>query len=144
MKYVFEDRQGNLWLALGKGISEIEYKSPVFICDGRSDLTGLVLSVIKHNGNLYAGTTMGLYSLVRENSGLEGAASPDKFRPLAGIPDNCRSLLSIDGSLLAVAAAREESGREFELQIEPEAILTLYSDGPTILAYLRARRATCA
>jgi signal transduction histidine kinase/DNA-binding NarL/FixJ family response regulator len=93
LKYVFEDSQGNLWLALSKGISKIEYASPFSIYDERSNLAGSVLSVTRHNNGLYAGTSSGLYSL----------ASPgkSKFRTVPGVSGNCFSILSAGDSILA-------------------------------------------
>lgn len=98
VKYVFEDRQGNLWSALEKGITCIEYKSPISFYDSSSGLDGLVLSIIKHNNTLFAGTTRGLYYLVEEK---ENRSSPGKFIRLPGISDYCWSFLSADDSLLA-------------------------------------------
>jgi signal transduction histidine kinase/DNA-binding response OmpR family regulator len=94
VKYVFEDSQGNLWLCLDKGISKIEYTSQVSIYDDRSNLPGNVQSVTRHNKNLYAGTTSGLFFL----------DSPHGFRLAAGITNNCWSLLSIEDSLLAATS----------------------------------------
>jgi len=96
VKYVFEDFQGNLWLALEKGISKIEYATPISVYnDDRSNLPGLVLSVIQHgpNNNLYVGTTQGLFYL----------ASPHdvKFQSVPGITKACHYLLYIEDSLLA-------------------------------------------
>jgi hypothetical protein len=50
--YVFEDFQGDIWLALNKGISKIEYSSPFSIYDDkRSNLPGIVLSAVKRKGD---------------------------------------------------------------------------------------------
>ncbi|MCP5104239.1 MAG: hypothetical protein GY950_12705, partial [bacterium] len=92
--YVFEDNRGNLWLCLSKGISKIEYTSPISVHDKRSNLSGLVLSVIKHRDNLYVGTSKGLYSL----------ESPFKFRLIPGINGDCWSLLSTRDAILAAAS----------------------------------------
>lgn len=100
VRYVFEDKQGSLWLALDRGISRIEYSSPFFLYDDRAGLPGIVISVVRHRGDLYAGTSQGLYVL-----------RPDEkiFRPILlskdGIPGNCSSLLSVDHSLLIAATA---------------------------------------
>jgi signal transduction histidine kinase/DNA-binding response OmpR family regulator/ligand-binding sensor domain-containing protein len=93
MNSVFEDFQGNLWLPLTKGISKIEYVSPFSIYDERSNLRELVLSVVKHHGELYAGTTSGLYFLK--------SPFPHSFRHVPGITTNCWSLLSTGDSVLA-------------------------------------------
>ncbi|UCH93548.1 MAG: hypothetical protein JSV88_25205, partial [Candidatus Aminicenantes bacterium] len=92
IKYIFEDNQGNLWLCLDNGISKIEFASPFFVYNGRSDLPGIALSVIRYHKGLYVGTTKGLYVL-RPGS--------KTFHPAAGISSNCWDLLSIDNSLLA-------------------------------------------
>lgn len=95
IKYVYEDSRGNLWLALEKGISKIEYASPFTVYDERSDLPGLVLCVTKHEteNRLFAGTTWGLYLL----------ESQGKFRPVPGISSMVHSLLPVTDSLLAAS-----------------------------------------
>ena len=45
VKFVFEDAGGNLWLALNRGITKIEYASPFSIYDDRSNLPGQVLGM---------------------------------------------------------------------------------------------------
>jgi signal transduction histidine kinase/DNA-binding response OmpR family regulator len=98
VKYVFEDFQGNLWLALEKGISKIEYSTPISIYDeDRSNLPGLVLSIIRHDpGNdLYVGTTHGLYML--------DSPSSTKFRHIPINCGQCWSLLSVNDHLLAAS-----------------------------------------
>jgi len=94
VKYVFQDLQGNLWLCLNNGISKIEYNSPISIYDTRTNLPGIVLSVVRHQNNLYTGTANGLYYY----------QSPLNFQSKAGIPGNCKSLLSHDDCLLAATA----------------------------------------
>ncbi|MCP5045549.1 MAG: response regulator [bacterium] len=91
VKSVYEDLHGNLWLALEKGISKIEYTSPFTVYDDRSDLPGLVLSVTKHKDTIYAGTTWGLYYL----------SGSGKFLPVPGVSGFCHSLLSTGDGLLA-------------------------------------------
>jgi ligand-binding sensor domain-containing protein len=93
--YVLEDTQGNIWLCLDNGISKIEYASPFFIYDNRSGLPRIILSVVRHNNDLYAGTVNGLYVL---RSHLKA------FQPVPGISGNCWSLLSIEDSILAATS----------------------------------------
>jgi ligand-binding sensor domain-containing protein len=90
---VFEDSRGNLWLALNKGTAKVECASPFSFYDDRSDLPGLVLSVVKHDNHVYTGTSSGLYFL----------ASPNRFRPVLTV-SNCMSLLSIGKSLFAATS----------------------------------------
>jgi signal transduction histidine kinase/DNA-binding response OmpR family regulator/ligand-binding sensor domain-containing protein len=89
--YLFEDIQKNLWLCLSKGILKIEYSSPISIYDERSNLSGIVLSVVKHQNDLYAGTTNGLFKL----------GSPAEFRLMHEMSTPCWSLVSTGNSLLA-------------------------------------------
>lgn len=95
--YVFEEPRGNLWLALSKGITLLEYASPVSVYDDRTGLNGIVLavSITKPAGRemVYAGTTVGLFKL----------APPYIFHPVPGIPGACWSLLPYSSGLLAAA-----------------------------------------
>ena len=94
VRYVFEDFQGNLWLGLNDGISKIEHASPISIYDEGSNLPGLVLSVTRHNNDLYTGTSSGLYLLT----------SRGKFRRVPGMSGMCYHILSIGDSLLAASS----------------------------------------
>jgi len=118
VNYVFEDSQGNLWLALSKGITKIEYASPFSFYDQRADLPGLVLSVVKHGKHLYAGTSRGLYFL----------SFPNNFRPVPGILSKCWSLLSIGKSLLAAT-----SGGVF--QVKNDVIEMILENRSYVLSY---------
>jgi len=89
--HIFEDTQGNLWLCLENGISKIEYASSISIYDERSNLKGIPLSVVKQQGDLYVGTTNGLFQL----------ESSSKFRRIPAVSSPCWSLYSTADSLLA-------------------------------------------
>ncbi|MCP5053907.1 MAG: hypothetical protein GY940_42460 [bacterium] len=94
VKYVFEDSLGNLWLALQKGLSKLEYASSVRFYNKDSNLTDIVLSVLRHNGVIYAGTsTNGLYVLDANG----------RFRSIPGITGSCHSLLSTGDALLTAS-----------------------------------------
>ncbi len=97
VKYVFEDSLGNLWLALNKGIDKIEYVSPFTIYDERSNLDGLVLSVVRVGSQnaLYVGTTAGLY--VMDPGG--------KFKRIADAPVDCFYILPLTDSLLVATGS---------------------------------------
>jgi signal transduction histidine kinase/AmiR/NasT family two-component response regulator len=97
VKYVFEDLSGNLWLALGEGIAKIEYVSPISIYDDkRSNLPGIVLSVVRNgNNDLYVGTTRGLYYLVSSSTNFKS-----EFRSIPEISVSCWDLVSVEKSLL--------------------------------------------
>ena len=97
VKYTFEDALGNLWLALNKGIAKIEYVSPFTIYDERSNLDGLVLSVVRAGSQnaFYVGTTAGLY--VTDPGG--------KFQRVTGAPVDCFYILPMEDSLLVAAGS---------------------------------------
>lgn len=94
VKYIYEDNLGNLWLALSKGISRLEYRSPFYHYEEGCGLDGIARTVIRHKDNYYAGTTQGLYVLHPD---------ADTFTPINGI-GTCLDLLSSGHSLLAATA----------------------------------------
>jgi signal transduction histidine kinase/DNA-binding response OmpR family regulator len=96
VKYVCEDIQGNLWLGLNYGISKIEYASPFSLYDEASQIPQMIISVVRHQENLYVGTGSGLYVM---------APHSQKFHPVPGMESPCWSLLSTGDSLLAATSA---------------------------------------
>ncbi len=92
---ISQDRQGNLWLGLNRGITRIEYQSPFFLYDVRKRLPGMVLSVLEHRGGIYAGSDRGLFRL------LPGAMA---FEPVRGISTYCWALVPDGDSLLAATS----------------------------------------
>ena len=94
IRHIFQDRQGNLWLALDKGIAKIEYASPFRIFDDKtSNLPGIVLSVARSGteNTVFAGTTAGLHVQTKDGT----------FQPVRIISGVVWSLLTIDDTLLA-------------------------------------------
>ncbi len=96
VKYLLEDLQGNLWLALNSGIARLEYNSPFSFYDESNHLLGMAASVIHHHKTLYAGTSKGLYVFPPGES---------RFQAVPGITGNCYALLSMEGSLIASTAS---------------------------------------
>lgn len=95
IKNVYEDVQGNLWLATENGIAKIEYSSPLTIYNDRLNLKGLVLAVTKHENQMVAGTSWGVFYLDPGTG----------FRQVPGINGMCYALLSRGKSLLTAANA---------------------------------------
>ena len=95
VKSVFEDREGNLWLALNKGLSRIEYRSPLYVYDDRMELPDMVLSVAWMQGYLYAGTSEGLFVMEPDAS---------EFKPVRGVTASCWNLTPIGDSVLAATS----------------------------------------
>ncbi|MCP4214292.1 MAG: response regulator [bacterium] len=103
VKFVFEDKLGNLWLGLNEGVSRIEYApSPISYYDESSGLAGILLAGLRGPGgkDFYVGTTSGLFVTAPPQ-----AAHPytmeKKFIPVSGISDACFDLLAIGDSVLA-------------------------------------------
>jgi len=90
--YVYEDFQGNLWLALNNGITRIAYASPISFYDNRTHLPGMVLSLTRfgQHHNLVVGTTSGLHILAVDGN----------FRPIPGLAQMCFDILAAGDSLL--------------------------------------------
>lgn len=91
---VLQDNQHNLWLALDKGVTKIEYSSPFTIFDKQSGLPGSIRSAVRHGpvNVLYVGTNKGLFST---------SPGQGKFHRVQDIRDSCSDLLSCGESLLA-------------------------------------------
>gem|GEM_PF-3588710 len=61
--FLFQDRQGGLWAALTYGISRLEVSKPLCTWDERAGLVGSIYNVIRHNGQIYASSNLGLHYL---------------------------------------------------------------------------------
>ncbi len=89
--------QGGMWLGLNKGITRVGVPAPLSFYDERVGLQGVVQSVTRHRGKLYAATYRGVYRL-------ETSAAEDRqpvFEPVPGLATRCWSLLSTERGLLA-------------------------------------------
>ena len=61
--YTFLDQEGALWLGLDNGLARIEVDAPLSYYGAADGLASNVLSLERHHGTLYAGTSTGLYRL---------------------------------------------------------------------------------
>jgi ligand-binding sensor domain-containing protein len=57
------DNQGGLWISHEKGLSRVQLNSPLSYFDESSGLIRETYAMCKHKGELYAGTTDGLFVL---------------------------------------------------------------------------------
>lgn len=92
---VFEDRQGNIWLALDKGITKVEYQSPFSIFDDRTGLFGMVTAVVRKKNRIYAGTKQGLF--YKDHSA-------HRFNLFQEMTASCWHLLEVEGAVLAATS----------------------------------------
>lgn len=87
VNYIYQDFQGNLWLALEAGISRVEHMSPFSTHIFPPRFIG---EVTKYNGSFYLSTDNGLQMLTPSG----------KLQPVPGLDFFCRILLPIGDSLL--------------------------------------------
>ncbi|MBC7536288.1 MAG: GAF domain-containing protein, partial [Ferruginibacter sp.] len=89
------DKKGALWLALDNGISRIEINSPVTQFTLQSGINSGVLTMKRFDGNLYIGTSNGLFVY---------DGTRQIFNPVPGIAQNQVFALVIDGDELLVGS----------------------------------------
>lgn len=56
-----EDRDGNLWLGLDRGVDFVALRSPLTIFADQTGRIGTVYTAAEHKGNLYIGTNQGVF-----------------------------------------------------------------------------------
>ena len=93
---LLQDYQGNIWAGLDNGIVQVHYSSPLSIFGPETGISGSVQAILRYNGNLFIGTTDGLF-VQNSNYKLLSAA----FVPVAGFSKEIISLCLADGCLLA-------------------------------------------
>ena len=77
------DGEGSLWLALDSGLVRAEISSPLTLIDRRSGLPGSVLSFVRHRGDLYAGTSAGLFVAGDRRGGADPGGPTLHFEPFS-------------------------------------------------------------
>jgi signal transduction histidine kinase len=90
--YIYQDKEGLLWLALNRGISKVDICSPLSFYTRASGIESTVFSIIRHKGILYIATGLGVYYL---------DPAQKTFNPVAGITSESWQMLSIENRLLA-------------------------------------------
>jgi signal transduction histidine kinase len=101
VKSLFVDRQGGLWMACGSGLSRVDVLSSLSFYDERAGLEGDGLSIARHDGAIYAGTSAGVYRL-RFEDGPGGAVEP-RFQLVRGLRAQVFDLFSTSAGLLAAS-----------------------------------------
>ncbi len=92
--FTYLDREEALWLGLDNGLARVEIDTPLSYFGAADGLASNVLSVERHDGVLYAGTSTGLFRL---------DASERRFREIQGDGLQVFSLLSVEGDLLVAS-----------------------------------------
>jgi PAS domain S-box-containing protein len=94
------DREGGLWLALNDGLVRVEMPSPLSLYAENLGIQSNVESILRHQGQLYAATGLGVYYL--QTSATPG--KPSVFRAVSGIASQAWYLLSAGKILLAATS----------------------------------------
>ncbi len=97
--YMYLDKQSNLWLALGAGISYVEINSQFTFYDQRHKLEGKMYGAKLHNNTLYAGGEPNL--LCKEWLEYENPLLPTNFKLIDKTGGQTWQLKEIDGNLFS-------------------------------------------
>ncbi len=95
---LFEDRQGSLWLALDKGLGHAEVSGALSYYGALAGVEGSVITMHRHAGILYLGTTQGLYRLE------PAAGGSGRFVAVPQVSGQTWDLVSMDDALLVGGA----------------------------------------
>jgi serine phosphatase RsbU (regulator of sigma subunit) len=98
---LLQDYQGNIWAGHNKGIVQIYYSSPVTLFGTESGVSGSVRTICRYNGDLYIGTTDGLYIQDRKSGSMAGS-----FIRVPGFPEETKGL-AIAGNSLIIGSNNE-------------------------------------
>ena len=93
---LLQDYQGNIWAGLDNGIAQVHYSSPVSLFGPETGISGNIRAIIRYQGNLFIGTTAGLF-IQNNNYKIPTIA----FVPFRDFSKEIRSLCLTNGSLIA-------------------------------------------
>ena len=142
---VHPDSQGGLWFALDNGLVRAATPTPVSWLGRQQGLEGLIETVHRVDGNLYAVTALGLYRLDadREGGGFEKLPGLDPFNPqawsLAATPGGGALVAASSGiyELDAGVLRRVRDGEAFALHVSERRPRTAYAMTKSDLVALR-------
>lgn len=95
----YEDAQQGLWVALENGLARIDLSSPFDFFDDRYGLSGIVETMVRHQGRLFIGTSSGIFR--QRDASLEKSG----FDRIAGVDAYCFALLPFRGGVLAATGS---------------------------------------
>jgi len=61
--FLYQDKNGSLWIAMDNGIAQIDINSPLSFWHEDSGIEGAVMSVARFEGEIYVGTWQGIYHM---------------------------------------------------------------------------------
>lgn len=89
--YIDPDNQRELWMGLDKGLAKFETRSPLTLFNDKSGLNSTIISLHRHQGTLFLGTTIGVFYL----DGKDG-----KIRQISGSGEQVFAMMSYGDQLL--------------------------------------------
>lgn len=107
VRALYQDHQHGLWLALDHGLSRVDLSSALTFYNDANGLRGNVLALHKHNGVLYAGTSLGLYRKDGNN----------RFSAINEVTKQTWGFVSIDERLLIANSNGVYSLQNAQLQL---------------------------
>ncbi|NBB87518.1 MAG: hypothetical protein GVY12_15030 [Bacteroidetes bacterium] len=133
INFVFQDQQGGLWLALNnRGLVRVDLPAQVTEFTADDGLRGTVNRVLRFAGQLYVGTSTGLF--VMQQPSTVGVDAPLSFRRVDDIPSVAVWSLIATDDLLWVAT---DNGL-FTLQESSDAVDVVERMGGNVYALKRA------
>lgn len=101
---LYNDKSGNLWAGLRNGISKIEYPSHFTYFGFLTGLQGAVLSVIRHKGQLYAGTLSGAFMMKHNTSeeAMDFNSNIKSFSQVKNVSAMVYQFIEFKGNLYAI------------------------------------------
>ncbi len=104
--HLFEDKEGNLWIALDNGIAKVQLSGNFTYFDDISGLYGSVIDINFFNSKIFAGTWQGLYYLDMESFSQTG----NRFNSFSSIKSQCWKLQVIFNDNVATLWAATSDG----------------------------------
>ncbi|WP_333798420.1 response regulator [Rheinheimera sp.] len=126
IRAVYQDQQQGLWLALDHGLARVEVSAAISQYNDVLGLKGNVLSLARHQQQLYAGTSQGLFLLEQNKH------ERPRFVPVHGILQQTWNLLSLAPQQLTQAASTAPDAAEL-IAASNEGIFSLHGNSSRLL-----------
>ncbi|MCP4220693.1 MAG: response regulator [bacterium] len=98
VQHVYQDSAGHIWMGMDNGISRIEYHSPFSFIDTGEQLPGVIVSIRRHLGRVYVGTTKGLFYVERKEKGIVHRVEGMSIYTWSLLPDGENLLVATSAS----------------------------------------------
>ncbi len=102
------DQQNGLWLATSSGVSRVEVFSPFTYFTEEVGLRGEIHDVVRHNGNIFVGTSQGLFEMELPEKSEFNDRERNYHASFKEYPDlavDCKDLEEVFGQMLIATSA---------------------------------------